>query len=255
MRLAPLLAILATPAFGQADSGNELSFDLGLGAQSGPAYFGSDETVIGPTGSFALDRFAFGSVVIGDGDPNGIGFKGGFRYIGERSGDDYDELLGLNDIDAALELGGGITYTDLPTGHGDWGTLTYAEVRYGVIGHEAWVAEIGSDLIYTPTDDLTLTLGPRLFGGTDDYAETYFGVSPDEAASSSYDAFAATGGVLSRGLEASASYDFNEDWGVTGTITYEEFLNDAANSPIVQQGSSDQLNVSLVVTRSISFNF
>jgi outer membrane scaffolding protein for murein synthesis (MipA/OmpV family) len=94
-----------------------------------------------------------------------------------------------------------------------------------------------------------------LFGGDDDYAATYFGVTGDEAGASSFDAFDASGGLISRGLEASVSYDFNEDWGVTGSVTYEEFLDSAADSPIVQQGSSDQMSVSVVVTRALEFNF
>jgi len=63
----------------------------------------------------------------------------------------------------------------------------------------------------------------------------------------------ASGGLLSRGIEASIAYDVTENWGVVGTINYDELLNDAAKSPIVQ--TTDQLGVSLVVTRKVSWSF
>ena len=252
-----LIAACVTCATGVAAQERTLGVTVGIGAQSAPTYFGSETTETGVTGSFGLDRLTFGGLDIGgDDDPNGFGFKGGFRYIGERSADEDAELAGLADIDASLELGGGVTYSYLPNGTSQhWGNYSFAEVRYGVIGHESVVAELGADLIYAPNAQMEFRAGPRLFGGADDYAGTYFGVTADEAAASSFDAFNASGGILSRGVAASVSYDFNEDWGVVGSVSYEEFLKDAADSPIVQQGTKDQVSVSLVVTRALEFNF
>jgi len=51
------------------------------------------------------------------------------------------------------------------------------------------------------------------------------------------------------------SYDFSDDWGVTGSVIYENFVEDAADSPIVRQGSADQVSVSVIVTRALEFNF
>jgi len=255
-RLVVSAAIVLGGSAAQAQD-RTLDVTLGFGAQSTPTYFGSDETEVGPAGSFGLNQLSFGSFDFSaDQDPNGIGFKGGFRFIGERSADDYAELTGLENVDPALELGGGVTYSYLPDGTSqNWGNYAFAEVRYGVIGHESLVAEVGADLIYAPSQQLQFRAGPRLFGGDDDYAATYFGVTTDEAAASGLDAFNAAGGILSRGVAASVTYDFNNDWGVTGSVTYEEFLDDAAESPIVQQGSRDQTSVSVVVTRALEFNF
>ncbi len=250
-----IAAMLAGTALQAQD--RTLGVTVGIGAQSAPTFFGSDTTETGAAGSFGLDRLTFGGFDIGGvEDPNGFGFKGGFRYIGERTSDEDAELAGLDDVDAALELGGGVNYSYLPNGTSQtWGNYSYAEVRYGVVGHESFVAEVGADLIYAPSQQLEFRAGPRLFGGDDDYAATYFGVSDDEAAASSFDSFEASGGLISRGVEASVSYDFNDDWGVIGSVTYEQFLDDAADSPIVQQGSDDQMSVSVVVTRALEFNF
>lgn len=252
-RLVILLSTVAAPVLAQDDT--TVSVTLGFGVGSTPDYFGAATSNVGVTGSAADFVLTSPLVSFGGGDPNGFGFSGSARLIAARNAEDYTELTGLNDIDTAFEIGGGISYTDLPTGSRKWGSDSFLNVRYGVVGHEAWVGEVGSDLVYAPTQAMTFTFGPRLFAGADDFASTYFGITPDEAATSSFTAFDAGGGVLGRGVEATATYDFNETWGVVGTITYEEFLNDAARSPIVQQGSADQLNMSLIVTRAINFSF
>ncbi|WP_165351938.1 MipA/OmpV family protein [Salipiger sp. IMCC34102] len=245
---AAALAVLA----GAAQAQNTVV--VGLGPQSAPAYFGSDESETGVTGSFEVQELNFGPLRTGGsvgGTPVGFGFGGSLRYIAERNSSDYAELAGLDDIDATLELGGKISYA-LPSAE------VFAAVRYGVVGHEALVAELGGDVIARPTDQITLRVGPRLFFGSDDYADQYFGISASEAAANraaggTLVAYDPDGGLLSRGIEASAAYAFNDDWGVKGTVMVEEYVNDAGDSPIVQQGDDIGTTLSLVVTRRFSF--
>jgi len=219
--------------------GNHLSFTLGLGAGSGPAYFGADHADIGPAGSFADPSLKLGSFGFGGGsDTEGFGVTGSFRYIGARKVADNPELAGLADVGAAIEMGGGLKYTTSIA-------EIYAVGRYGAIGHNGIVGEIGGDLIVRPNAQTELRFGPRLFYGDDTYAATYF----DDVRS----AYGAKGGMLSRGLEASIAYDITDKWGVVGTVNYDQLMNDAALSPIVQ--STDQLGVSLVVTRNLSWSF
>ncbi len=251
-----LIAALALITSGANAQDRNLSFELGFGAQAVPGYFGSNELVVGPSGSFAIESLTFGGFSMGDGEPDGFGFKGGFRYIAERSSDDYSELTGLRDIDAAVELGGGISFTNAPTAAtGNWGNTTFGEVRYGVPGHEAFVAELGADLIYAPSQDLEFRFGPRLLAGDGKYSSTYFGVTDAEAMASNFAAFDASGDLVSSGIEARIAYRFTPDWGIVGTIAYDEYVNDAARSPIVRQGSGEQLSMSLMVTRAFAFEF
>ena len=245
-----LIAGLSVLATGAAAQDRVLSFDLGVGVESSPSYFGADDVESGATGTFGLNRLVLGGLSLGGGDPNGLGFKLGFRYIDERTASDDAELAGLDDVDESLELGGGLAYTVLPDGRSqNWGSYTFAEIRYGVVGHESFVAEAGVDLIYKPSEAWEFRAGPRLFAGDDDYADTYF--------SDSRVGYEAEGGLLSGGLEISAGYDFNDLWGVVATATYEQLQNDAEDSPIVtaDTGSDEQVTVSLVVTRAFSFEF
>ena len=100
---------------------------------------------------------------------------------------------------------------------------------------------------------MTFAAGPRVLWGSEDYNQTYFGVSAAEAAASSFTAFSAGSGLVSSGLEASATYQFNDDWGVKGTVRYDLLRGDAANSPIT--ASDEQLSVGVVVTRKVTFGF
>jgi outer membrane scaffolding protein for murein synthesis (MipA/OmpV family) len=128
-------------------------------------------------------------------------------------------------------------------------------VRYGVIGHNAWVGEVGADGIAYPMEGLTVTLGPRLSFGTDNFAQTYFGVSGPESAASGLPEYSASGGLLGAGMELGARYRFNERWGVEGAATWNRLVNDAADSPVTKTGSADQYEVRLGITRSISLDF
>ena len=227
------------------------SVTVGLGPQSAPAYFGSDENEVGVTGNFSIQQLNFGPLRMGGsegGAATGIGFTGSFRYIGERKAEDYPELTGLADLDAALEIGGGLTYT------AD-NFEVFGLARYGVMGHSSLTGDLGANAILRPTDQLTLRVGPRLFFGDDEYAQRYFGVTATEAANpgNTFTAYDATGGLLSRGFEVSADYAFNADYGVTATVRYDEYLNGAADSPIVQQGSSDAVTAAILLTHRFNF--
>ncbi|WP_439155060.1 MipA/OmpV family protein [Yoonia sp.] len=241
-----ITAISAGQTLSAQDGGNGISAHIGVGAQVKPGYFGSDEMVVGPTGSFQLERLQLGGVTIGGAETKGFGFGGSVRFISERTADEFDELAGLDTIDASVELGGGVRY------YGS-GYDLFADLRSGVIGHDSLVGEIGGDLIYQPSAQVTLRAGPRVFWGSDDYAQTYFGITADEAANSSFVAYDAQGGILSAGVKAEAHYQFNEDWGLTGTIRYDQLQGDATNSPIVQ--TTDQVGASVVLTRKVTFGF
>ena len=113
-----LLALAPAAAFAQDDatatrspvvstqSSPALVFTLRGGVATQPEYFGSDEYDVGPDLGFSLNSLSFGGRSFGNPDPwaeaRGFGIRGSFRYIGERDDDDYGELEGLDDIDAAI---------------------------------------------------------------------------------------------------------------------------------------------------------
>ncbi|HRO11613.1 MipA/OmpV family protein [Amaricoccus sp.] len=241
-------------AAGILDAANpDLVLTLRAGVQVSPAYLGSDDYEVGPDVAARLDYIRLpGGFEFGSGRTVGFregwGIRGSARYLGERDPDEHDEISGLDNVDWSFELGLGVGYEQR-----NWRAFT--DVRYGVIGHNAWVGEVGADSIAYPMDGLTLTLGPRLSFGTDNFARTYFGVSEQESVASDLPAFDAKGGLLGAGMELGARYRFNERWGVEGAASWNRLVNDAADSPVTENGSADQYEIRLGVTRSISLDF
>jgi outer membrane scaffolding protein for murein synthesis (MipA/OmpV family) len=246
----PAPAPVPTPP---AISAPDLIFTLGGGVGVEPTYFGSDSYEAVPAFSFSLDYLRLpGGRSFGSTDPSytatGLSPTFSFRVIKERSAADHVELTGLNDIDLSVELGMGLAYRQE-------NFQVFANARYGVIGHEAWVGDIGADLIVRPTDKLTMTLGPRLFLANEDYAATYFGVTPAESLASGLPAFAPRGGALSAGVELGATYAINDTWGMFGAVRWDRLLNDAATSPITGLGSEDQFSARIGLTRRFTLDF
>lgn len=238
-----LFVILALPSAGLAQAGRDVSVTVGVGAESAPSYFGADTNEVGP--GFSLERLTLGDSGA-DTVAEGLQFRPSIRYIGPRTAGDHAELDGLADIDAALELGGGLRY-DAPNFD------AFALARVGVGGHEGVVVALGADFVADIAPRWQLRAGPRALWGNDEYAQTYFGVSATESAASAFDAYDAGSGLISAGLESRLTYQFTPEWGLAGTISYDQLQGDAADSPIVQD--KDQITAGLLLTRRVSFSF
>lgn len=250
------LAVALSAGAGGIDTvqaqGFGISGEIGFGPRVRQTYFGSDEYGIGARGRGGLEALTFGPISTGEpGVPrvrDGFGVRGAVRLVPGRSAADYSELTGLEDVPFSAEIGLGLIYETS-------NARLFADARYGVIGHGAFVGEIGGDVILRPSDSLTISAGPRFFFGSDDYANTYFGVSAAEAGASAFRAFDATGGLLSAGFEVRVDQRLNEDWSVRGELEISDFLNSAANSPITQAGSAPHAIFSVTLARRFSFGF
>ncbi|WP_417809402.1 MipA/OmpV family protein [Thioclava sp.] len=232
----------------------DLIFRLGAGVSYGPSYFGSDSSEAGPTGSFSLQFLrAPGGKSVGSetGEPRyGFAPRASFRVIGKRSAKDHPELTGMKDVPLSVEVGFGL-------GYASQNFEAFGNLRYGAIGHEAWVGELGADLVLHPSDRLTLKAGPRVVVGSNKYNDTYFGVTAAESVASAgaLAAYNPGSGVVSAGIEVGATYALNDTWSINGAVRYDRFQSDAKDSPIVAQGSADQVRVIIGASRLFSFNF
>ncbi|SLN16978.1 MltA-interacting protein precursor [Pseudoruegeria aquimaris] len=263
--LSAATAAGAAPEVAQADPGlfdegglldannPDLVFTLRLGAQAQSPYFGSDEIEWGPDVGFRFDFLRFpNGFEYGSGRAvgfrEGLGLRGAVRYIPGRSASDHPELAGLDDIDWAWEFGLGVGYEQR-------NYRLFGDLRYGAIGHNSFVGELGADVILRPAEGWTITAGPRVTLGSDRYTDTYFGVSAAESGASGLPAYDPDGGAVEAGVELSARYAFNERWGVEGILSYSKFVGDAADSPIVLQGTDDYLKLEVGLTRRVSLDF
>ena len=228
----------------------DIIIELGAGAEVRPDYPGAKSYEVWPTGFVTLHHLqlpGFGVVKNGRASDQGWSFGPSFNLQSERKASDYPELFGLNDIDMTFELGAKVGYTF------DW-VRPWVAVRYGIGGHSGIVGETGLDFIFRPSQVFQWTVGPRASFANRDYMETYFGVTPAEAAlSGTLAAYSPGGGFKTVGAEFTARYEFAPQWAIRGEFLYEKLIGDAADSPIVQVGDANQYTAKLGLTYMFSW--
>lgn len=247
MRALFVLMLLATPAAAQSfgNNGYVFSADMGLGVKYGPDYMGSDDDeasawIILRNGSLTRQK------TDGRETTDGVSVVPSFNLIGSRDAGDNDALRGMDDISRAGEVGFLVSYDQGPT-------RGYMALRKGFGGHKGLVGEFGARYQYAATDRLTISPRAEALFGADDFTETYFGVTADEAVTSGYDAYAPGGGFYAASVGLEARYAVTDTIAVLGEVKYTRLLGDAADSPIVQD--KDQSSIRLGVVRRFSFGF
>ena len=196
-------------------------FELGVAGKVTPRYFGASDLILSPVPLFRLKRLTLpNGFTIGGGSDEGFSLSPSLDIISERSTKDSPELVGLNAIDTAYEIGVAAKYQ---IGH----FRIMGEVRRGFGGHEGFRGELGADIIVKPDEFWTFHGGPRLEFADDTFTNTYFGVSAAEA-SASYPATVSGGGLISAGLEAGVRYQMDEHWAIEAGAGWSRLTGDAA---------------------------
>lgn len=168
-----------------------------------------------------------------------------FNYVQERSSSDASYLAGIPDRDFALELGPGAAVR-----LGDF--RGWANIRYGLTGHNGFVGDIGVQYAVNPVERLAVAIGPRVGFATDNYMETYFGVPASATALPAYDP---DGGFKDVGFTLDASYALTERVRIVGRGGYRHFVGDALDSPITKAGNDQEFSVGVGLTYRFGFNF
>jgi outer membrane protein len=219
--------------------GEDLVLEVGGGLRALPVYEGAEDYKLRPWPVIELHYIRLPVVGgVGGGPERGFSFSPSFRVIEERDDDDYPDLAGLGDVDLAVELGGEVAYRV-----GMFRAL--AAVRRGFGGHEGIVGRVGVDAVLQPVPRLSMAVGPRLFFASEDYLQTYLGVTPAQAAASGLPIYDPDGGIRGVGLEADFKYRISQRWSVVGEVGYERLVLDAADSPIAELGSENQFAAAL----------
>lgn len=224
---------------------------VGLGAGMAPDYEGSEDYNAVPAlmfkGNydsgryFSLQGTNFKLNVI---PSNTFSFGPVLNYRMERDDVDNDQVDAMDKIDSSFEAGAFGAYnidnfmlglevvTDVSDEHD--GTLVKAIVGY------KWQAM--PKLMITPTIFTTYA--------DDDYMDTYFGVNDGNRGSSTLlPNYEADGGMKDFGINISAHYTPWQHWGVMGLLSYSSLLNDAKDSPIVDdEGDKNQVYFGLMAT-------
>ena len=216
-----------------------------------PDYLGSDDYTFGaaPAGVFRFgDTDRYLRLLVTDINVNLIdsaswSFGPAFNYRLGRDDVDDSAVDDMSDIDGTFEVGafGGWTWVgqDDPRHRFAVGT----EFLYDVGNEHDGYLISGSVRYFQPVArPLTLSIGAALTYGSGDYMDTYFGVNAGNVGSSGLSAFKADSGLRDIRVPLMAIFSFSENWHLSGGVIYTRLLNDAADSPVVDdRGSKDQL--------------
>lgn len=163
------------------------------------------------------------------------------RYSGGRDQDDNDVLNGLGDIDGSAGVG-----AFFEASAGPWSAdMTAVPQDAGGSGDGILVA-FGAKYTAQVNDRFVVSTGISSSWGDDDYMQGFYGVTSSQAISSGLAVFDADSGFKDVGVQLGASYEIAENWLISGQVGYQRLLNDAADSPLVDDnGSPDQVRVLL----------
>lgn len=230
-----------------------LVFTLRYGVDSTPEYPGSSENETWHDFGLKLHYLRLFGHEFGHPDPDhekyGFRLRPAMRIVNGRDPSENPELAGTDYLYPTIEVGIGAVYT-----HRKF--EIYGDALYGLFGHEDWTGRIGGDYRMYPNDRMEIRFGPRLFFGTDSYAEKYYSVSAAESLTSGFPVYNASGGLLRVGAEASINYDIRDKWDFTAAVGYDRLIGSAGDSPFVTvAGSEDQWTARIGFTRAFSWRF
>lgn len=161
------------------------------------------------------------------------------NYRGKRDDDVSGPVKRLDKIDAAVELGGfvGYRFGGGPDGQGEIG-LEASFLRDVADAHDGFAASVGVSYAALRWGPLFATVDAEATYGSKDFNRTYFGVTRAGAAASGLRAYRPDAGFKDVGAGLTVGYQVDEHWGVLARAGVTRYVGDAADSPIVKDGSN-----------------
>lgn len=241
-----LLALLATPTLA-AEPPQGTTLTLGGGVGVAPRYSGSDENRVSTALvlDYSMRNGFFVSSTRGLGYGNSLGNLDYSAALSYRTGrkdhnvdsdtmsDGSDHLRGMGNVKGSALGVVGLGYkltnwlsaqlqAEVPFSERDNG----AALHFGIV----------SPLYHSPKN--SVTLGLTSSWGTNDYMQTYYGVSAAQSAASGFTQYTAGSGIYACSLNLDWTHNFTERWSVVADAGYTQLAGDARNSPIVQRKAS-----------------
>ena len=211
---------------------------IGGGLADRPTYQGSDRHVVSPVPFVSVtynDMISLGA--------NGLSaywrhddfrIGGGLTYgAGRRDtkqsgifvhGD--DRLQGMGNINRALGVRAFAAYRLGPV------VLDGSVTKLTASNNDGVFANLGMSVRYRVTDRLTLIPHAGTTWANQSYMQTHFGVTPTQAANTSFSQFNANSGLKDVGAGINGIYAFDQHWFVGAFANVIKLKGDAAKSPI-----------------------
>lgn len=140
----------------------------------------------------------------------------------------HERLAGLGDIDATpvVALFAGTRLGAVPV---------QLSLTKATRSHRGTQVRLALPLRFALTEELSLGVTPALTWADSRYTQAYFGVSPAQAARTSYRAFDAGAGLMSTSVDLGLDYKLGGGWGLHAGASFSRLAGDAAHSPVTER--------------------
>ena len=228
--------------------GDGIRATLGAGAGVAPDYEGSDYYQAVPLWNLNVSNLyhpktyvqVFGPLLRSNFIPDDhwrLGVAG--QFIKKRNNVHNNQVDRLESVDASAMLGlvGGYDFLADPRRD----LVLEVEARQDVANDNGFLATIRGAYRARLTESLGMVAYVGSTWADDDYMTSYFGIDAADAAASGLDQFNADEGFKDVSFGGAVNYRFLERWSVAFLGTYARLLNDAKDSPIVDDvGDANQ---------------
>jgi len=248
--LAFVLACLVFVGIPAVSFAAEVDYSLGLGVGVVPDYEGSEDYEAVPVPYFSAQWKNNGRYIRLDGSVLKINlltdrtwsFGPLLQYRKKRDDDvDNNAVSKMKKIDSAIEAGAFVGYKYESW---DFGFQVATDVSNE---HEGTLATARTGYTFK-ADRMSTRIGASITYANSDYMDTYFSVDAKDSARSGLSTYNADSGIKDIGVDLMARYNMTDNWDIRGALAYIALLNDAEDSPVVDdEGESGQFKASVVV--------
>lgn len=231
------------------------NLSVGVGPEYRPDYFGSDdyEVVADPQVYVKFRNFVF---LDNDGADlalfgfSGFAFGPSIRLVGDRDEEDNPELAGLDRIDRTLEVGG-FAATRFANR-----VLVRFKVRKGVTGgHDGLIVDAAGTVLLFRNGRFSTSVSGNASWIGENYAETYFSISPEESVATGLPTFDADSGFRDVGGSVNAYVNLGKRWSLNPYVGYRRVKHDIAQAPIISiLGDRNQFSAGFHLMREFQFD-
>jgi MipA family protein len=230
------------------DPGQGVSFTLGAGAGAAPDYEGSDDYEPVPLWNLRAANLYHPKTfvqVVGPrlrsnflpSDHWRLGLAG--QFIKKRDDVENDRVDELENVDASVMLGVVGGYDFLADQQQD--LVLELEVRQDVANDNGFLATVRGIYGGRLTERWRFDASVGSTWASEDYMSSYFGIDAADAARSGLDQFSADEGFKDVSFGGALTYRILERWSVSGLASYTRLIDDAADSPLVDDvGNENQ---------------
>lgn len=235
--------------------GDSTDISLGLAASYGPRYAGSKNFTAAPQPTLRIERGIF---FLDSEDGLGLqwqsnsGFSAsaslGYDYGRADGNSDYrfgsDKLKGMGEVSGASVINLSASQQVLP-----WLSV-YANAELRAAGEKRGNRYgIGIESALYSSDHDAVFWNVEAHAGDSRYNQTYFGVTPEQSASSRFAAFKADGGIYAYSTELSWLHTFDEHWSTIAGVELTHYTDQVRNSPLITKDTSPTTYV------GVNYNF